>query len=243
MNTKYIEIMFIAAAFILAGCINPLEEVPPVVLPPAEQYPPPFAEEGKLTTNEDFAANLLSAQNVYLVEDLRNLSAYPISKNNIMQCTVDYAGSPGLVGKTVTIFAFDENGGCQTSDGPTSMADCYAILEQAAEDPDTAIIWIEKGETPEFYPRGLVVGLSDVYAYGFCRIDFAGPAIVSPELMETPGDVPDANLQAGVPEVNETPGSEEEPMEPETGEGTEPQDSAEVNDTVVSGPGDSHTFP
>gem|GEM_PF-3595315 len=231
MNNRYISLaLFIFAAFILAGCINPIEEIPPteVVVETPELYPPPFVEEGTEVTNEKFAENLASSQNVYLVEDLRNLETYPISKNNIMQCTVDYAGSPGLVGKTVTIFAFDDEGVCQSIDGPISMADCYAIIQQGAEDPNTAIIWIEKGENPEFYPGGLLVRLSDSYVQGICVVNFAEPEIASPDMAAEPP----------LPEVNDTEVIEapvdaeipEEPVDPEMPEA--PVDA-----------GDSHTFP
>ena len=89
---------------------------------PAE-YSPPFAEEGKNVTLDEFASSMLASSKIYVVEDIRGLEAYPISRKNIMQCGVDYAGSPGLVGKEFTVYVYDDGDLCGTLEGHKSISE------------------------------------------------------------------------------------------------------------------------
>ncbi len=225
MNTKQLTIIFVLGALLLAGCTTPFPEI---VFPDQEnatgaEYSPPFKQGQTNTTKEEFATHLLSAQKVYLIEDLRNLSGYPMSKNNIMQCGVDYAGSPGLVGKTFTIFAFDDGEVCNTADGVMPISECYKLLEQAAKDQDSAIIWIERGDSPEFYSRGLLVRVNEAYVQGLCSINVVTPEGLE-EMEEIVGEGSGIN-ETAAPEA-EVPGSNE----------------SNATDEIPP-PGDSHTFP
>ncbi|MCP4647549.1 MAG: hypothetical protein GY852_07420 [bacterium] len=195
------------------------------VIVPGE-YLPPFATEGENVTLQEFASNLLTSSKLYIVEDLRSLELYPLSKQNIMQCGTDYAGSPGLVGKEFNVYAFDDGDLCYTLNGSTSISECYEELLTASEDPDTAIIWIEKGFESEVYLRGMVVRLSDSYVQGTCKTSVLVP-IPEEEANET-----------GLPEFNL---SEMEGPGPVIINDTF-NDSSE-NETTEEGPGDSHTFP
>jgi len=218
-------ILVVLAALFIAGCVTPpAEETEPTepveVAPPVEEEVPPFKNELNNATKDEFATHLLGTNQVYIVEDLRELDEYPMTKQNIMQCGVDYAGSPGLVGKNLKVFAFDDGDMCLTLDGVLTIDECYGMIGDAAKAGDTSIIWIERGSAPEFYSNGIIVRINEVYVQGLCAINLMSPVevedpVAEPETNTTPELLPD------VPIV-------EEPVE-------------EANATDV--PGDSHTFP
>lgn len=230
METKQVAVILLVLAAIAASVyvLTLPQEVPPEPgngeEEPAE-YLPPF-EEGTNTTLQEFASNLLLAQTVYIVEDIRGLDEkYPISRNNIMQCAVDYAGSPGIVGKELQVYAL-EGDVCTNYQGEIPIKDCYADVLEAAGRMDTVIIWIEKGESPEFYSRGIIVRVNEDYVQGMCSIN-----VIAPQQEEEPQPEPQINnTEEAEPPV---PG-EELPEEPATGE---------MLPEEVPGPGDSHTFP
>ena len=230
METKQI----VAAVLILAALgiayyvlTLPPEPAPDVVVAAPGEYPPPFAKEGENVTLQEFASNLLAVSKLYVVEDLRGLEKYPLSKQNIMQCGVDYAGSPGLVGKEFSVYAFDDGDLCGTIKGTSTISECYEEIMAAFEDPGTSIIWIEKGNESEFYSRGMIVRLSDSYVQGTCKTTLiAPPSEEEPEANET-----------GLPDINI---SEMEGPGPVIL--NESSDAAE-NETAEEEPGDSHTFP
>jgi hypothetical protein len=232
METKQI----VAAVLILAALgiayyvlTLPQETVPDGdVVMPAGEYPPPFANEGENVTLEEFSANLLAASRLYIVEDLRDLERYPLSKQNIMQCGVDYAGSPGLVGKEFSVYAFDDEDVCYTLGGTATISECYEELLAVSEEPGVAIIWIEQGESPEIYSNGLLVRLSESYVQGTCKAAL---------LVPIPEEEPESN-ETGLPDINisemEGPG----PVILNESSGNET-----MNETPEEEPGDSHTFP
>lgn len=195
---------------------------------PVQEYAPPFAKPGENVTLQEFAANLLSADSVYIVEDVRELERYPLSRTHIMQCGVDYAGSQGFAGKEVVVYILDNEDVCGTIDGATTISECYQDILSASEEPGTMMIWIEKGTSPEMYARGMVVRINETYVQGTCTT-----TLVPPEEGE-PGDepLPDINISEmegpGPVMLNETSN--------ETAEETEEEPEEE-------GPGDSHTFP
>lgn len=145
----------------------------------ADEYAPPFGLED-VGTMDEFELNLLLAQKVCLVEDLRGLEAYPFSRNNIMQCGIDLAGSPGLAGKQVSVYVF-EAGVCTSGDGEKTMDECYSEILSADSDPESAIIWIEKGDLPNIYARALLVRINEEYSQGACRVERIVPGGDEPE--------------------------------------------------------------
>ncbi|MBD3390218.1 hypothetical protein GF415_04685 [Candidatus Micrarchaeota archaeon] len=158
------------------------------------EYRPPFAVPRENVTLQDFASNLLSSDKVYIVEDLRGLGAYPISKNNIMQCGVDFAGSEGIVGKEMKIYVLEEDS-CSHSSGNSTLEACYSEILAASNDTSSAVIWIEKGSIPEFYERGLLVRVNETYMQGDCSIRPAHP--------EEEGETPEA-AEEEIPMGNES---------------------------------------
>lgn len=232
METKQIAVILLVIAAIAASVyiFTLPQEAPPENgngEKEAGEYPPPF-EKGKNTTLEEFASHLLFAQDVYIVEDLRGLGEkYPLSRNNIMQCAIDYAGSPGIVGKNLHVYVF-EGELCTSLNGEAPISDCYGEVLEASGRMESAIIWIEKGASPEFYSRGMVVRVDENYVQGMCSINIskpdegeepAPPAIEEPQQEEVEGPEGETDLvEEEAPEENGMP--------------VEPQ-----------GPGDSHTFP
>ena len=172
---KQIHAAFLAFALLLVSAAGCPQEAPAGPGATTEElYPPPFPGEANASKGE-FATNLLYADNVYIIEDVRGMEEYPISKNNILQCAVDYAGSPGMAGKDLQVFAFDDGDICHTFDGETAISDCYSRVLQAAEEPNSVIIWIERGDAPEFYSKGLLVRINDAYVQGLCSVNFVVP--------------------------------------------------------------------
>ena len=195
METKQI----IAAVLILAalGIAYYILTLPPETVSDGDvvisgEYPPPFAKEGENVTLQEFSANLLAASRFYIVEDLRDLEKYPLSKQNLMQCGVDYAGSPGLVGKEFSVYAFDDGDVCYTMGGTATISECYEEILVASEDPNAAIIWIEQGGSPEIYSRGLLVRINGTYVQGTCKTAL---------LVPIPEEEPEAN-ETGLPDIN-----------------------------------------
>lgn len=190
MNVNYAFLMvFLVLTLFIAGCPNQFmtpQTNSSTTEPSTNQYAPPFIGENNSVPTKEFAINLLHSQEVYLVEDLRDLSGYPLSKNNIMQCAVDYAGSRGLAGKTIKIFAFDTDEICQTPDGQKSTSDCYALIKEATNNPNITIIWVEKGDTSKFYSRALLVQVNESYSERLCNIDYTKPKIASPDIVKNP---------------------------------------------------------
>jgi len=159
------------------------------IIPPQE-FVPPFATPGDNVTLKEFALNLLAADRVYIVEDLRGLETYPLSRTHIMQCGVDYAGSPGLTGKEIVVYALDDGDICGTIGGATSISECYQDILSASEDPGTMMLWIEMGTSPEAYGRGMIVRINETYVQGTCTT-----TLVSLQ-QDEPGE------EEPVPEVN-----------------------------------------
>lgn len=235
METKQIAaVVLILAALGIAYYVLtlPPEPVPnggEIIVP--EEYLPPFAKEGQNATMQEFASNLLASSKFYIVEDLRGLERYPLSKQNIMQCGVDYAGSPGLVGKEFTVYAFDDGDLCGTMEGVTTISECYEELLAASNDLNTTIIWIEKGNESEVYSRGLIVRLSDTYVQGTCKTTLIIPL---------PEEEPETN-ETGLPEINisEMEGPGPVIINETINESSAENETSEEEET----PGDSHTFP
>ncbi len=172
---------------------NGVEEPPPANGggEPGE-YGPPFAVPGENVTLEEFAANLLASDKVYIVEDLRGLDAYPISRNNIMQCGVDFAGSEGIVGKEMKVYVLEEKS-CSHTSGNATLESCYSEILSASNDTSASVIWIEKGNSPEVYEHGLLVRVNETYLQGDCSIRPAQPEEEQSEEETPEAEIPPAN--------------------------------------------------
>lgn len=178
METKTIIVAAVAAIAILLGAFILLSAPP--ANPPAEEgdYPNPLG--GQNATMEEFATSLMYAERVYLVQDIRGLEKYPLSRNNIMQCGVDFAGSEGLVGKEANIYILEGNE-CSASEAGSNLtiktvAECHSAVASAFGKSGNSVIWIEKGQSPSIYQGGLVVRINETYSQGLCSIRFVVPA-------------------------------------------------------------------
>ncbi|MBS3067730.1 hypothetical protein J4450_03440 [Candidatus Micrarchaeota archaeon] len=116
-----------------------------------------------------FAEGLLASSDVFIIQDLRDVNSDVIRKN-IQQCGIDFAGSTGLVGKNITIFAL-EGSECTTLDGVVDLNSCLNKIN-AATNP---IINIKQGNQSKFYKTKLEVGISEGYAPNSCNINIKLP--------------------------------------------------------------------
>ncbi len=108
-----------------------------------------------------------NSENVYIFMDVRGASSPKVSQN-IMQCGVDFAGSSGMGGKSVTPISIDLYG-CITSEGEVSEEECFAQLENGL----TIYITEDAQERSYLYSNGMVVGVSEEYAVGTCKISYS----------------------------------------------------------------------
>lgn len=241
METKTLVVGAIALIAILLGAFI-LFSQPPVAPPQGSgDYSNPLG--GQNVTMEEFATSLAHAQKIYLVEDLRGLEKYPISRNNIMQCGVDFAGSEGLVGKEVNLYIL-EGDECSASEAGANLtikkvSECHSTVSSAFKSGGSVVIWVEKGYSPSIYSSGLVVRVNETYSQGMCSIRFVVPA---PEEEETTQPQPAANetvagnttlpsgpaeeagthTGSGTVSIGETISPEEAPAEETIPEPTEP---------------------
>ncbi|MEM4272341.1 MAG: hypothetical protein QXH30_02030, partial [Candidatus Bilamarchaeaceae archaeon] len=201
METKTMVVGAVAlAAIALAAYI--LISQPAEAPPQHGNYSNPLG--GQNISLEEFAAVLMQAETICLVEDLRGLEKYPISRNNIMQCGVDFAGSEGLAGKELNIYILEENS-CSASEWGGNLttkplSECYGTLSSVIGKEGKAIIWIEKGSSSLAYREGLRVGVNETYAQGMCNVRFALPAEGEEEQSsanESKGDE-EASEEAGI---------------------------------------------
>lgn len=128
------------------------------------------------TSNDDgavepnvFADQLLAASEVFIIQDLRDVNS-DIIRKNIQQCGIDFAGSMGLAGKNITIFALEGNE-CTTLDGIVELNDCLDKIN-AATNP---LINIKQGNQSTFYKTKLEVGISEEYLPNSCNINIRLP--------------------------------------------------------------------
>jgi hypothetical protein len=242
MNNKEIAAIGIALALLVAAYffLGPAPEPPPQ----ANNYSAPFLNEPP-SSIEEFAQSLLLSGKVCIVENLRGLEGYPLTRNNIMQCGVDFSGSEGLVGKELAIYAL-EGEACITAEGTATLDECYSEILSSCRGPASSIIWIERGNSSAAYTSHMLVQVNEQYVQGTCSAHFGSPALL-------PGE--EANETAAgnstVPgQANETMDSESPPAQQnetvspggegsnETGTPAEPGGEEEPGTE-----GDSHTFP
>ncbi len=118
---------------------------------------------GLRSSENAFLERLRDADKVFIVMDVRGSGEK--TKQNILQCGTDFAGSPGLVGKEVIPVSFGEEG-CVTANGSTSFDECMALLQNGGG----MIIYVKKGTGPQYFERGVEVGIGDQYGLGMCSI-------------------------------------------------------------------------
>jgi hypothetical protein len=109
-----------------------------------------------------FATLLSQAQDVYVVMDVSNATGQV--KQNVIECGVDFAGSPGLGGKNMTFFSIDTGGRCIGANGNYSSSWCFAQMENGLS------IIIQPGNSTSFYTDAMVVGMGDNYTAGGCSV-------------------------------------------------------------------------
>lgn len=118
---------------------------------------------GAKVDEETFKGIFADADKVYILMDVRGISDHSIS-NNVMQCGVDFAGSSGLAGKTVTPLSVS-NDGCVIPTGPAPLGDCFSMLE------DGITIYVRSGDNAvQYYSNGMVVYVGSDYVPFTCGI-------------------------------------------------------------------------
>lgn len=228
MDSKELAAVILAIALLGAAYYLINEPAPPA--PDEGGYGAPFLSDAN-TTIDEFAQMLFHAEKVAIVEDLRELDAYPLTRNNIMQCAVDFSGSEGLVGKELYVYAF-EGEACTSSEGVRTIDECYSEIEALAKDASASVIWIERGSGPTAYSSNLLVKINEQYSQGECSVTFNVP-IQYPEANETSGLEP-ANGTAETGGQNASlPTGQNETLQTgdEAQNGTLPEESP-LNETV-----------
>lgn len=123
---------------------------------------------------DSFKEVFSSAQNVYIVMDVRNSNNSTIS-NNILQCGVDFAASSGMGGKTVVPLSFSDDG-CVIPTGYISLANCSTMLK------DGITIYVKAGnDQARYYSNGMVVSVGSGYTLGACGIKLINLPIPVPQ--------------------------------------------------------------
>ena len=178
----------------------------------SEPTPPPRDE----TELEEFALYLQDSPDVYIIMDAREAESTEVKKN-INQCGADLAGSMGLVGKTLHIFALNQTH-CITLEGTRQVWDCLNEFNDARTTPGTSLFYIKVGDEPTIYENELVVGINETYQYRDCNIGVIQP--------------PPAANETIVPETNESESLI--PPENETAEEPFPANETGMNETAAN---------
>ncbi|MFH2106232.1 MAG: hypothetical protein ABII22_03150 [Candidatus Micrarchaeota archaeon] len=110
-----------------------------------------------------FAETLSASDTVFLVQDIRG--AVEPARTNIMQCGVDFAGSPRFVDKKLVIFAFEGND-CYFLEGIGTVDNCLSQIK------DFPMIHIKQGNMTQnvFYKTKAVVNVGAEYNKNDCSI-------------------------------------------------------------------------
>lgn len=121
-----------------------------------------YTPEGSPVDSSVFLENLASSSDVYLVMDVR--SASPTTKQNILQCGVDFSGSIALGAKNLTIFSFENDHCITVNDADHDLSSCMNELS------GQTVIYIHPGEESTFYNSAVMVGLGEQYSLDDCSI-------------------------------------------------------------------------
>lgn len=126
---------------------------------------------GNKINKETFVELFAQAKKIYIVMDARKASSDFVNRN-IFQCGVDFAGSPGLVGKNITYVGIDSKNTCLyvSSSGGKNMTTTPNECIRMINEEDGISLYIKEGNETEYYTRGAVVGVGETYALGTCSI-------------------------------------------------------------------------
>ncbi len=166
-----VALALVAAYMVLSNPSKPVNHVPPGAINVSSN-----TSASEPVNPDVFAAQLLSAKDVFIVQDLRDTSNDAV-RRSIQQCGVDFAGSRGLVGKNLTIFAFEKNE-CTSIDGIVDLNICLEKLKTAE-----ITIHIKEGNQSTFYKNKLVVGVINDYSPKSCNINFV-PTQPEPQITQ-----------------------------------------------------------
>lgn len=120
-------------------------------------------DRGTPLGQEEFATNLNLATKLYIVMDIRNVSG-DIQQGNILQCGTDFAGSEGIVGKEIIVYALEEQN-CTSLD---RMLTTYECISNAL---GGVAFFIKPGNgTTIFYEKKAIVGMGTNYTAKECSI-------------------------------------------------------------------------
>lgn len=119
---------------------------------------------GAEVNQRTFTRILEEANEVNIFMDIRGVDNEN-TRQNILQCGVDFAGSTGLGGKTVHYFSVDDEG-CVAEDGRHEGYDyCFDALTSGVT------LYVSEGNETTFHTDSMLVGIDDKYFVGMCGID------------------------------------------------------------------------
>jgi hypothetical protein len=139
-----------------------------ISLPPANTFVP-----GPGVNATAFQSAFLKAGHVYVVMDTRGLNG-TATASNILQCGVDFSGSSGMGGKTVTYVSLSDSGCMEATLGSNGSAEgsttnqtvgsCISQLKNGI------VVYVENGANSYYYSNALMVGIGSNYTIGTCGI-------------------------------------------------------------------------
>lgn len=137
----------------------------------------PPASLGIVVDADTFKGTLASSDRVFIVMDVRGVTD-PATRDNVIQCGVDFAASSAIGGKNRTIFSFS-NGDeasplpflsglsqtCISTEGERPIQGCLDELGNGV-----TILVTGGQEGAEYYSHGMVVRVGRNYTVGTCGI-------------------------------------------------------------------------
>lgn len=132
---------------------------------------------GKEVNIQTFSAILANSADVFIVMDVRGVND-PAVRHSILQCGVDFAGSPGLGGKALTVYSLDgQNCMGASQQGNRSVLTNYTSSYCFGQMANGMAIYLHEGNETRFYTNAMAVGLGENYTAGGCSIGFANRII------------------------------------------------------------------
>ena len=127
--------------------------------------------KGIKINQETFTNLFVDADRIYIVTDLRG--ADNLTKRNIQQCGIDFAGSDGLVDRNVTYVSLNESACVAASlDGYSEAMSVNSCMEML--NSDGISLYVHEGNSTEYYTRAAMIGVWDTYVLGTCSIAIKG---------------------------------------------------------------------
>jgi hypothetical protein len=158
-------------------------------LNPVQTKEPLSYDRGMPLAPAKFADSVKQAGNIYIVMDIRNVSGDK-QQGNILQCGTDFAGSEGLVGKELIVYALEEKN-CTSLDRMLTTDECIANALGGVA------IFIRPGEGKTiFYESKAIVGMGLNYSAKECSVRIKDTGIVVPKLNETNNSTNDSGIIA-----------------------------------------------